>query len=290
MPQSDLAAKTTHLRQTIAELDRVGVAYSGGVDSTLLLAVCREVLGTERVVALTAQSELTPTIEQQLAVETAEHLGAPHRVIHLDVLSNPDIAANRSDRCYHCKRAVFTRLQQAAHAEGMAVLVHGANADDTGDYRPGMRAAEEIAVRAPLLEAGFTKADVRALSRKMGLPTWDLPSMACLASRVPYDTPLTTKVLTRIEAAESVLREQFGLRQLRVRDHFPLARIEVPEADVARLAQLETREEIVQRLQDLGYRYVALDLQGFRSGSLNEILENGKQSITNSTQQTTNDK
>jgi uncharacterized protein len=279
MPQSNLAAKTTHLRQTIAKLDNVGVAYSGGVDSTLLLAVCREVLGAKRVLALTAQSELIPTIEQELAAEMTEHLGVPHRVIHLDVLSNPDIAANRPDRCYHCKRAVFTRLQQAAHAEGMTALVHGANADDTGDYRPGMRAAEELAVRAPLLEAGFTKADVRALSRKMGLPTWDHPSMACLASRVPYDTPLTTEALTRVEAAESVLREQFGLRQLRVRDHYPLARIEVSEADVARLAQLETREEIVRRLQDLGYHYVALDLQGFRSGSLNEILENGKQQM-----------
>ena len=158
----------------------------------------------------------------------------------------------------------------------MAVLVHGANTDDTGDYRPGMRAAEELKVRAPLLEAGFTKADVRALSRQMGLPTWDHPSMACLASRVPYDAPLTTEALARIEAAESVLRERFGLGQLRVRDHFPLARIEVPEADVTGLAQPETRREVVQRLQELGYRYVTLDLRGFRSGSLNETLENNK--------------
>ena len=276
MTQPDLAAKTIHLRRTIAELDSVGVAYSGGVDSTLLLAVCCDVLGPERVLALTAQSELISTIEQELAAEMADRLGVQHRIIHLDVLGNPDIAANRPDRCYHCKRAVFTRLQQTAYAEGMAVLVHGANTDDTGDYRPGMRAAEELKVRAPLLEAGFTKADVRALSRQMGLPTWDHPSMACLASRVPYDAPLTTEALARIEAAESVLRERFGLGQLRVRDHFPLARIEVPEADVTGLAQPETRRKVVQRLQELGYRYVTLDLRGFRSGSLNETLENNK--------------
>jgi uncharacterized protein len=273
MTKSDLSAKTTHLHQIIASLDSVGVAYSGGVDSTLLLAVCREVLGPEHVLALTAQSELIPAIEQELATEMAERLGVRHHVIQLDVLDDSDIAANRPDRCYHCKRVVFTRLQQIAHAEGMAVLVHGANVDDTGDYRPGMRAAKEMDVRAPLLEAGLTKADVRALSRQMDLATWDLPSMACLASRVPYNVPLTTEALARIEVAESVLRQRFGLRQLRVRDHFPLARIEVPETDITRVAQTETREAIVQRLQELGYHYVTLDLQGFRSGSLNEALE-----------------
>jgi len=274
--ENNLTTKADRLRQIIAALGSVGVAYSGGVDSTLLLTVCQEVLGTERVLALTVHSELIPIVEREQAAALAQQLGARHRVVHFNVLSDPGISANRPDRCYHCKRALFTRLQEIVQAEGLAVLVHGANRDDMGDYRPGMRAAEELSVRAPLLEAGFTKADVRTLSRQMGLPTWDLPSMACLASRIPYGTPLATEALARVDGAESALRERFALRQLRVRDHFPLARIEVPESEIARLTHPDVREQIVLRLRELGYRYVTLDLQGFRSGSLNETLEIGK--------------
>ena len=273
---SDLSAKATRMRQIVAALGSVGVAYSGGVDSTLLLAVCREVLGAERVLALTVHSELAPAVEQEQAAEMTKRLGVRQRTLHFNVLDNPYISANRPDRCYHCKRTLFSRLRKITRAEGLAALVHGANLDDTGDYRPGMRAAEEMDVRAPLLEAGFTKADVRALSRQMGLPTWDLPSMACLASRVPYGIPLTAEALTRVDAAESALRERFALRQLRVRDHFPLARIEVPEGEIARLSQPDVREGIVWRLRELGYLYVTLDLQGFRSGSLNETITNDK--------------
>lgn len=273
---SDLSAKTASLRRIIAPLGSTAVAYSGGVDSTLLLAVCLKVLGADRVLALTVYSQLTPAVEREQAASVTQQLGAQQRIVEFDALQEPGIAANRPDRCYHCKRAMFSRLLEIARAEGLAALVHGATRDDLDDYRPGLRAAEELGVRAPLLEAGFTKEDVRALSREMNLPTWNLPSMACLASRIPYGTPLTPQALARVDAAEAFLRDllfppQREMGGVRVRDHFPLARIEVPEAEIARLAQPDTREAIIRRLQDLGYRYITLDLQGFRSGSLNPL-------------------
>lgn len=258
-----------HLRPIIANLESVGVAFSGGADSTLLLALCRDVLGPERVLALTVLSELTPTAERERAAQLAHALGVRHMEVPFPVLDHLEIVANRPDRCYHCKRAMFGRLLEIVHAEGLSVLVHGANRDDLGDYRPGLRAAEELGVRAPFLEAGLDKTDIRELSRQMALPTADLPPMACLASRIPYGTPLTAEALARVDAAEEYLRREWGLRQLRVRDHFPLARLEVPEDDIPRLAALPACREIARHLRELGYYYVTLDLEGFRSGSLN---------------------
>ncbi len=261
--------RMVQLRLLIADLGSVGVAFSGGTDSTLLLALCRDVLGPERVLALTVLSELTPAAEREQAAELACALGVRHIQVPFQALTHPDIAANHPDRCYHCKRAIFGRLLEIVRAEGLSALVHGANADDLGDYRPGLRAAEELGVRAPLLEAGLTKAEIRELSRQLGLPTADLPSMACLASRIPYGVPLTPEALARVDAAEGILRREWGLRQVRVRDHFPLARLEVLEEDIPRLAAPPARQAIARCLRELGYRYVTLDLDGFRSGSLN---------------------
>jgi uncharacterized protein len=265
--------KASHLRAIIGSLGSVAVAYSGGTDSSFLLAVCLEVLGPENVLALTADSPLTPRAELAGARTLAAQLGARHQVLSSEDLAEEGIVANRPDRCYHCKFHRFDLLWKIARAEGLDHLVHGENADDAADYRPGSRAAEELGVRAPLREAGLTKAEVRVLSRERGLPTWDRPANACLASRFPYGTRLTAEGLARVEAAEETLRRLWGLRQLRLRDHFPVARLEVPPEEIARLALPQNRRPAVEALRALGYRYVTLDLVGYRMGSLNDALD-----------------
>jgi uncharacterized protein len=264
--------KKALLEAEIAKLESVVVAFSGGVDSTLLLAICLEVLGRERVIAVTLESALHPTVERGRAAELAASLGARHRVVAFDALGDPDVAQNDAERCYFCKRSVMQVMRAVADEVGFAHVVHGANVDDLGDYRPGTRAAVEAGARAPLQDAGLTKAEIRALSRELGLPTWDAPSMACLASRFPYGTPLSEEGLRRVDAAEDYLRELCGIVQLRVRDHWPVARIEVPEADLGTLLGTDVRARIVARFRELGYVYVTLDLAGFRSGSMNAVL------------------
>jgi uncharacterized protein len=235
--------------------------------------VAAEVLG-DRLLAVTAVSETYPESERREAGRLARRLGLRHRFIRTSELGIPGFSSNPPDRCYHCKRELFgklARLARVARREGFAALLDGQNADDTADYRPGARAAAELGVLSPLKAAGLTKREIRELSREMGLPTWKKPAQACLASRFPYGEAITVEKLGRVAAAEEFLR-RLGLGQLRVRDHGRLARIEVPAQDIARLAAPRTRSKVVARLKKLGYTWVALDLQGYRTGSMNEVL------------------
>lgn len=264
--------KTRQLETIIQKLGRVAVAYSGGVDSSYLLSISLDLLGPKNVLAVTVDSPLMPRSELAVARKLAQDLGAPHLVVQWDDLADPQVASNPVDRCYHCKRGRFIALREIAAEHGFTHLVHGENWDDANDYRPGVRAAHELAVRAPLAEAELTKTEIRTLSRQRELFTWEMPARACLGSRFPYGVPLTAKGLARVEAAETFLETNFNLRQFRVRDHHPIARLEVEPDDIIKLAAPEIREQIVATLQELGYLYVALDLKGYRMGSLNDVI------------------
>lgn len=254
------------LEDHLHAMERVVIAYSGGVDSTLLLKLAHDCLG-EDVVAVTMTSPLMPAHEQDAATALAREIGVRQILIKSRAMSEPAFRVNSPNRCYACKGGTCDQLLDYAQQEGYRAVLDGANADDLSDHRPGQRAARERGVRSPLQEVGLTKAEIRRRARALGLPNWNKPSAACLASRIPYGTPITRRTLTQIEEAEAVLRS-LGFDQLRVRHHDPIARIEVSVRELDRA--LGHRAAIVAALRQLGYRYVTLDLSGFRSGSMNE--------------------
>jgi pyridinium-3,5-biscarboxylic acid mononucleotide sulfurtransferase len=266
---SDAAAKERALGEALASLDSVIVAYSGGVDSAYLAYIASRTLG-DRAVAVTADSPSYPERHRALAIRIAHEFGLRHEIIKTGELDNPEYRANPSNRCYFCKHELYTHLSRLA-ADRRAIVVDGNNADDRGDYRPGRQAAREFGVRSPLDEVNLTKDEIRELSREAGLPTWDEPASACLSSRIPYHTEVTDQKLRMIERAEQALHG-LGFRLCRVRHHDDLARVEIARADMPRATEPETAATIVRELKAIGYRYVSLDLQGYRMGSLNEGL------------------
>ena len=257
------------LRAEISAFERVVVAYSGGVDSSVLLAVAHEQLG-ERALGVIGVSDSYATRELELALEQAARIGARVETVRTGELADPAFAANPRDRCYHCKRELFARLNQVAVREGASVVMDGTIADDLADWRPGRRAAAEHAVRSPLAELGFTKTDVRAAAELLGLASAGKPASPCLASRIPHGTTITRENLSQVERAEALLRD-LGFADLRVRHHGETARIEVPLGDLPRLVQPGVREELVRGIQGLGFRWVAVDLAGLKSGGMNEM-------------------
>jgi uncharacterized protein len=274
MTQPTLDEKYAQLRRILRDLESVAVAFSAGVDSTLILKVAIDTLGPGRVIAVTGRSDSLALAEFEEACTLAASLGAEHVVLDTDEFENPDYLSNPTNRCYFCKTTLYTHLDRFIAERGLKAIVNGINVDDLGDYRPGIEAAREHGVRCPAAEAGLTKADVRELSRRLGLPTHDKPASPCLSSRVQYGEHITPEKLRMIEAAETFLHE-LGIRECRVRHHDNLARIEVPAEFIPMLAEPDQAARVEAYFRSLGYQYVALDLRGFRSGSMNEVIALG---------------
>ncbi len=262
--------KFEKLKSILSEMGGALIAFSGGVDRTLLASVAHNVLG-ERSLAVTGRSVTLAHSEFEDAIQLARQIGIRHRIVDTAEIEIESFGNNPPDRCYFCKYELYTKLGEIAEEENLPFIVDGTNADDTGGHRPGMRAAGEMGVRSPLTEARLTKAEIRAFSKVLGLRTWDKPAMACLSSRFPYGDRITAEKIAQVEKAEASLRE-LGFRQLRVRHHGPIARLEIPRDEMAALFSDGLGEDVVRCIKEAGFVYVALDLEGFRSGSMNEVL------------------